>query len=121
MADTLISDKNIHFGITDTGTLGFFESLEWEEQSGKTEVSDGDGDIIGIDYFGKKTVCNGVFVLDTNGTIPGVGTAITLTDSPEKINGGDNGTLYVDTIKETKVNDDVTKVEFTATSYPNIS
>ena len=69
MADTLISDQALQFGITDTGALGFFESYEVEVTKKKIEVADGDGDIIGVEGYvfrtrrGEITICVKDFVL----------------------------------------------------------
>jgi hypothetical protein len=120
MADTLISDQNLLFGITDTGTLGFFESIDFEDVSDKIEVKDGDGDIIGIDYHSKRYVVTGTYVFDTGQTIPTTGTAITLTSQTSQMSIGSNN-IYVDNVKQTYSNSDVTKIDFTATTYPSIS
>jgi hypothetical protein len=121
MADTLITDKNLSFGITDTAALGFFESYEVEVVKDKIEAKDGDGDIIGVDFHSKRTTVTGTFVMDTTATLPEPGSSITVTQTPQSLNSGSNGSLYVDTIKEIRTNADVLKVDFTATSYPDIT
>jgi hypothetical protein len=120
MADNLISDKSISFGITDTATLGFFESLEYEEVHDKIEVKDGDGDIIGIDYHSKRYTVTGTFVMDTGQSIPTVGGSIAVTAGDRQMAIGSNN-IYVDTVKESHSNSDVIKVEFTGTTYPSIA
>ena len=52
----MISDKDIIFGVTNTATLGFFESIDFEQTGDKLEVKDGDGSIIGIEYHGGVAV-----------------------------------------------------------------
>ena len=120
MADTLITQAAIAFGITDTATLGFFESLEYEDVSDKVEIKDGDGDIIGVDYHSKRYTVSGTYVIDTGQTLPTVGGSITITAGARKMAIGSN-TIYVDTVKESHSNSDVTKCEFTGTTYPSIT
>jgi len=120
MADTLITDGALDFGITDTGTLGYFETLDFEDVMDKIEVKDGDGDIIGIDYHSKRYVVTGTFAFKSDQTIPTTGTAITITSQSNQMAIGSNS-IYVDTIKQTYTNADVTKIDFTATTYPSIS
>jgi hypothetical protein len=117
--DTLISDQAIAFGITDTATLGFFESLEYEDVSDKIEIKDGDGDIIGIDYHSKRYTVSGTYVIDTGQTLPVVGGSITVTAGDRQMAIGSN-TIYVDSMKESHSNSDVIKGEFTGTTYPSI-
>lgn len=120
MADTLISDQSLTFGVTDTATLGFFETIDFEDVSDKIEVKDGDGDIIGIDYHSKRYVVTGTFVFDTGQTLPTTGTAITLTSQgADQMSIGSNA-IYVDNVKQVYTNADVVKVDFTATTYPSI-
>lgn len=121
MADTLVTDKNLSFGISDTSAYGFFESYEVEVIRDKIEAKDGDGDIIGVDYHSKRTQVTATFVMDTTATLPEPGSTITITQTPQSLNSGSNGTLYVDTIKEIRSNADVLKVDLTATSYPDIT
>jgi hypothetical protein len=118
MADTLVSDESIEFGITDTTALGFFESLEHTRQADKIEARDGDGDIMGGDYHAKRTQVTGTFVLNTSASLPNVGSSITITQSTNLTIGS---TIYVDEIKEVRSNSDVTKVEFSGTAYESIS
>ena len=120
MADTLISDKNIIVGVTDTATLGFFEGLEFEDVSDKIEIKDGDGDIIGIDYHSKRYTVSGSYVFDTGQTIPTTGTAITLTSQANQMAIGSNS-IYVDTVKQVYANTTETKIDFTGTTYPDIT
>jgi hypothetical protein len=120
MAHALISDQNIIFGVTDTGTLGFFESIDFEDVSDKIEAKDGDGQIIGIDYHSKRYNVSGTYVFDTGQTLPTVGGSITLTSQTSQMAIGANS-IYVDTVKQSYSNSDVTKIEFTATTYPSIT
>jgi len=120
MADTLVTDQALVFGVTDTATKGFFETIDFEDVSDKIEVKDGDGDIIGVDYHSKRYVVTGTYVMDSGQTLPTTGTAITLTSQSSQMAIGSNS-IYVDTVKQTYSNGDVTKVDFTATTYPSIS
>jgi len=120
MADTLISDQSLIFGVTDTGTLGFFETIDFEDVSDKVETKDGDGDIIGIDYHSKRYVVTGTYVFDSGQALPTTGSAITLTSQSNQMSIGSNA-IYVDTVKQVYSNADFTKVDFTATTYPSIS
>ena len=119
MADTLISDQAIAFGITDS-SQGFFESLEFEEIKDKIEVKDGDGDIIGVDFHSPRYTVSGTYVIDTGVALPTVGSSITIVAGTRKMAIGSNA-IYVDTVKETHSNSAVQKCEFTGTTYPSIA
>jgi hypothetical protein len=119
MADTLISDEALVFGVTDTGTLGFFETIEFEDVKDKVEIKDGDGDTIGIDYHSARFTVTGTYVFDSGQTLPATGGSITLTSQSNQMAIGANA-IYVDTVKQTYNNGDVCKVDFTATTYPSI-
>jgi len=119
MADTLITQQALVFGVTDT-SFGFFEGLEFEDVSDKIEVKDGDGDIIGIDYHSKRYTVSGTYVFDSGQPLPITGAAITITSQASQMAIGANS-IYVDTVKQVYSNGDVVKVDFTGTTYPNIT
>jgi len=120
MADTLISDAALIFGVTDSAQ-GYFESLDFEEVLDKIEVKDGDGDIIAIDYHSKRFTVSGTYVMLTGQTLPTVGTAITITSQGTNQMVIGSNTIYVDSVKQAYSNSDVAKVDVTGTTYPNIT
>ena len=120
MADTLITDQALIFGVTDSAQ-GYFESLDFEEVRDKIEVKDGDGDIIGVDYHSKRFTVSGTYVMNSGQTLPTVGTAITIVSQGSGQMAIGSNAIYVDTVKQSYANGDVTKVDFTGTTYPNIT
>jgi len=54
MADTIVGDSNITWGI-DAETMGYIETLAVTDEAAKEEVVNGDGDIVSGVYHGFKT------------------------------------------------------------------
>lgn len=116
MAATQIGNADVLFGIVD-GSLGFFESLTFEEAGETVEILDGCGQIISAFLTGDRTNVSGTFVLDTTATGPNRGDTITLGTSPQFVPNGD---IYITAITEEYSNSDALKVSFEGTFWPFI-
>ena len=127
MADTLIGDSDLTFGITETGTIGYFESLEYDASVEILEVVDGDGDIVSVDFYGKKIAVSGTFAYTANSDANdpadkiGTGTTITIGQSPVGDGFSSASTIYVTKVRQSFSNTDVLKVEFEGMYWPNLA
>ena len=115
---TLVGNQNLLWGITDTAALGFFTDLSYEQDGELTEVTNGDGAIIGAIFSGDKINVTGTFNFDSSQTMPQRGTAITLSQAPEDWT---LTTIYLTKITQTFSNANVMQVSFEATSWPDIT
>jgi hypothetical protein len=117
---TQVGNQTLIWGVTDTGTLGYFENLEFEQDGELVEVPDGDGAIQAIIFSGEKLNVKGTFVYDSvsPNVVPQRGTAIALTQTSEDWT---ETSFYIAKISQAFNNNDVMKVSFEATSYPSIT
>lgn len=116
---TQVGNQNVIWGITDTATLGFFESLEYEEDGELTEVPDGDGAIIAAIFSGDKINVKGTFVIDGSQTMPTRGSSIAI--SQGVVAGPTVGDIFVTKTTQAFSNSDVAKVSFEGTNWPDIA
>jgi len=126
MASTEIGDAGLIFGITDTGDIGYFESLEFDASVEVLEVADGDGDIRSVDFYGKKVAVSGTFAwtanTDSNDPVDKVGTGTSITLGTVPTGDGFTGAseIYVTKVRQTYSNTDVMKVEFEGMYWPSL-
>ena len=115
---TQVGNQDLIWGVTDTGTLGFFESLDFEQDGETKEVPNGDGAYIGAIFHGEKLNVSGTFAYDSSNTMPERGDEITLTQTPEDWTVT---TIYITKIGQSFSNGDVMKVAFEGTAWPDIT
>jgi len=117
---TQVGNQDLIWGVTDTGTLGLFETLDFEQDGEQTEVTDGDGAIQAVIFSGDKLSVTASFAYDSGGgnSVPERGDVIVLSQAPQD--------WAVTSIIVTKVgqafsNSDVMKVSLDAVAYPEIT
>jgi hypothetical protein len=116
---TTVGNQNIIWGITDDAALGFFESLEYEEDGELTEVPNGDGAIIAAIFSGNKINVKGTFVIDSSQTMPTRGGVLSV--SQGIVAGPTVGDIYLVKTTQTFSNSDVAKFAFEGTNWPDIA
>lgn len=83
MAVAKIGESALVFGTT-SETWGWVESISEGETVEVNEISDNDGDIVAVAFYGKKHPISGTYVFRTNTSSPksqvGTGTTITVQD-----------------------------------------
>ena len=97
MSAVRIGEAGPIFGTTDVA-YGYIESVEKSTEVQESEITDGDGDIVGVDQYGKKTNVSFEYTFRAIGgpgeASVGAGTTITVPDL--------GGECYVRTATETK-------------------
>ena len=117
---TQLGNQNLIWGITDTGTLGLFESLDFEQDGETTEVADGDGAIQGFILSGEKLNVSGTFAYDGGGAnvVPERGQVVALGQTPEDWTVT---SIILTKVSQAFTNSDVLKVTFEGVAYPDIT
>jgi len=128
MAAIQIGDGKLIFGTTDE-TYGLMDSIDFEVTAQVSEAMDGDGDIVNVEHFGKKTTCSASYIFKT--TSPqdadeptqrvGTGVKVTLANSPNFPAADKPGDLFVHRAKESFKKADWKVVDFDCTFYPSLS
>jgi hypothetical protein len=117
---TQLGNQNLIWGVTDTGTLGLFESLDFEQDGETTEVADGDGAIQGFILSGEKLNVSATFAYDSGGAnvVPERGTVIALSQAPSDWTVT---SIIVTKASQAFTNSDVMKVTLEGVAFPDIT
>ena len=132
MAATQIGADKLIFGTLDFA-YGFFENLEFSETIEKTEATNADGDIVQVQFSGRKIEVTGTYTWRSNAGPAGTaaldtGVSITIaiaelsdtTPADTFPNGLTGASIFISEVKHTYAKGEFKKIDFTGEFYPSL-